>query len=538
MTAATTASPRAIDPSADARRMPSDWFNPILVKEARQATSSPAFAGVLLTLTAALGGWTIFTVVMSPSTDRWGVPLLFGYACILTFVMMVIVPWMAYQSMAGEMQGNTLELLMMSSISPGQVIRGKLHSVMAITGTFFSVMAPCFAFAYLVGNLSLPQLLSFLATVLLASWFLSSGAIFLAASRRVSPLVILYGLALVQIAGAIFIGLLMWFFTQLESGTRLWRWLHVEHPGIVISVVALALAAISLFNAAGTAVLTFPAANRSSPLRWRLLVLATAAVVFVTTTLEAWEFDAEPFLGLTTVFFIICLTVGSLLVAERSQMSTRARRGFPTSLFARIPIAWLIPGNATGYLFAISVVWAYGLIVSYLFRGFRGTALPGSWIVPAVLFLSASYYTLYLGLTRFILVLIRRHAPRAGFGTSFCILAVLLVGGHLVGWACDFYSLYPSSLASFTMGGFLSWPRALAILLTAQSPSFLMSGMPGSYPAHALVLVGSLAALVVLLTLPAAAAQIFAPTTPVPHAVEVAIQSRQTTRQPTDPFAD
>ncbi len=536
MTMAEAMAPQVVDEARELRQGTlSDWFNPILVKEARQATSSPAFAGVLLTLIAALAVWTIFTVAMAPSTGGWGRPLLLGYACILSFVMLVIVPWMAHQSMASELQGNTLELLMMSSISPGQVIRGKLHSVMAITGTFFSAIAPCFAFGYLAGNLSLLQVLSFLATVLLASWFLSSGAIFLAASRRVSPLVVLFGLGLVQIAGGIAFGLPVWFLSQLEWSTATWRWLHVEHSGVAISVVAMALAAISLFNAAGAASLTFPAANRSSPLRWRLLVLAIAIVVFLVAIFQATQFDDEPVVVLSTLFYIIWLGIGSLLVAERSQMSSRARRAFPASPFARIPIAWMIPGNATGYLFAISVIWAYSLIVTYLFR--RPT-LSQIYVIPLILFVSASYYTFFLGLTRFILVLLRRHAPQAGFGTSFCILAVLLVGGHLVGWACDFYSLYPFTQASFTMGGFLSWPRALEILLTAQSSSFPLGGIPGSYPAYVLVLVGSLAALVVLLTLPAAAAQIFAPTTPVPHAVEVATENRQTAKPTTNPFAD
>src|ERR1700676_1105671 len=106
-------------------------LNPILVKECRQAVKSRqfsiTFAGVLLCCWV----WSIWGVASIGPSVRFGMggeglKLFSGYFVILAFPLLVVVPHGAFRSLSDERDDRTFELLAITTLSPRQIIAGKL----------------------------------------------------------------------------------------------------------------------------------------------------------------------------------------------------------------------------------------------------------------------------------------------------------------------------------------------------------------------------------------------------------------------------
>ena len=110
-----------------------DRLNPILVKETRQALKSRQFVLTFSFLLFAALGWTVIgslslmpRIYDTPSAPR----MLIGYYFVLALPMLLVVPLAAYRSLEGEIDDGTLELLSITTLSPWQIVLGKLASAM------------------------------------------------------------------------------------------------------------------------------------------------------------------------------------------------------------------------------------------------------------------------------------------------------------------------------------------------------------------------------------------------------------------------
>ena len=135
----------------------SDRFNPILVKETRQALKSRQFVITFSLLLFAALSWTIVgtfslmpAIYTSPSAPR----MMLGYYFVLALPMLLVVPLAAYRSLEGEIDDGTLELLSITSLSPRQIILGKLASAMLQMLLYFVVLFHLHSF-YLCNDLNL-----------------------------------------------------------------------------------------------------------------------------------------------------------------------------------------------------------------------------------------------------------------------------------------------------------------------------------------------------------------------------------------------
>jgi len=129
----------------------SDRLNPILIKETRQSLKSRQFIFTFFSLLTAALGWTIVgslsrmpQIYTTPSAPT----LLLGYYAVLAVPMLLVVPLAAYRSLEVEIDDGTLELLSISSLSPWQVVLGKLASSLLQIFLYFIVLLPCMAYAY------------------------------------------------------------------------------------------------------------------------------------------------------------------------------------------------------------------------------------------------------------------------------------------------------------------------------------------------------------------------------------------------------
>jgi len=108
-----------------------DSINPILIKETRQALKSRQFVVTFSLLLFAALAWTIAgslllmpQIYFLPSAPT----MLTGYYIVLAVPMLLVVPLAAYRSLEGEIDDGTLELLSVTSLSPRQIVMGKLGS--------------------------------------------------------------------------------------------------------------------------------------------------------------------------------------------------------------------------------------------------------------------------------------------------------------------------------------------------------------------------------------------------------------------------
>ncbi len=128
-----------------------DALNPILVKETRQALKSRQFVMTFSVLLFAALGWTVVGSLMmmpqiytSPSAP-W---MLTGYYVVLAVPLLMVVPLAAYRSLEGEIDDGTLELLSITTLSPWQIVLGKLASASLQMLLYFVALFPCVAYAY------------------------------------------------------------------------------------------------------------------------------------------------------------------------------------------------------------------------------------------------------------------------------------------------------------------------------------------------------------------------------------------------------
>ncbi|MCA9135107.1 MAG: hypothetical protein KDB00_00065, partial [Planctomycetales bacterium] len=136
-----------------------DAINPILVKETRQSLKSRQFVATFSLILFAALAWTIAgslsmmpQIYTTPSAPR----MMIGYYAVLALPMMLVVPLAAYRSLESEIDDGTLELLSITTLSPWQIVLGKLGSASLQMLLYFVTLFPCLAYAYTLRGVDLP----------------------------------------------------------------------------------------------------------------------------------------------------------------------------------------------------------------------------------------------------------------------------------------------------------------------------------------------------------------------------------------------
>ena len=130
-----------------------DRFNPIVVKEVRQALKSRQFVVTFLLLLLAAWAGSIFGVsYLGESIDYGSSAVTFyaGFLFALCAATLVIVPFSTFRSIVEERTETTLELLQITALSPVQIVRGKTMSAMVQVLVYYCAIAPFIAFTALL----------------------------------------------------------------------------------------------------------------------------------------------------------------------------------------------------------------------------------------------------------------------------------------------------------------------------------------------------------------------------------------------------
>ena len=442
---------RAIDRFLEAA---GDRLNPILVKETRQALKSRQFILWFVLLLVACWITTIAGVVLIGPGIYYvsaGKTLLYAYYFILALPLAVVVPFSAYRSLSSEQEENTRDLLEVSSLTPRQVINGKLGSAALQMIVYLSALAPCIAFTYLLRGVDVATILLVLAYAVFACIGLSAIGLLVAAATRHRQQQVFLSVLLAAGLFASFSVLLTaaTAVMQIDARERAEEWFGYVHAAFL----SLYLTTIAIVYLAASGLSTFASANRSTPLRLALVAQQTVYVAWVAglwfgATIDDGDFLIAAFMVTAAYWFL----AGAVMTGEGPVMSHRVRRTLPKSLVGRTLLTWFNPGPGSGYIFVVANL---GLIVlltcaaAVVKPPARG---PAPEMIAAVAALTWGYTVTFLGLGRLTILGLRRLAPLSLFG-CFLVNLLLLLGGSSLPFIVETFTNRRSTAA---MGFFQS----------------------------------------------------------------------------------
>ena len=145
----------------------SDRLNPILLREVQQALNGRAF---LVTVFLALLGIVIVALSYAGGGDlqrSTGREALTVALMILAPMVGLIVPFIAFLSMRQEVSSGTVEHLMLSRLTPGSVVRGKLAAAVVQIVVVISLFAPLLALTWLLRGVDVGTIAALLTLALL-----------------------------------------------------------------------------------------------------------------------------------------------------------------------------------------------------------------------------------------------------------------------------------------------------------------------------------------------------------------------------------
>lgn len=418
----------------------SEWFNPILVKESRQALKSRQF---VITFTFMLLVTWIATIVVV--TSLWpaiyylpyGSIFLTVYSIILAVPLIIVVPFSAFRSLAVEREDGTFELVSVTSLSARQIVTGKLGSAFAQIMVYCSAIAPCLVFTYLLRGVDLVRILFLIAWTIAISGGLCCISLLAATFSRARYMQSLLSVGLLLVLlGAGFFWLLAIFGITMGGDRMPWG-LYVFWAGMGYLLMLLVCLSVTCVFAA-SAQISFASDNHATAVRLCLFftqALATGGFVYLVCLFEG----EIPYLLLTFFGCGFWAIVGSFLIGDSGFISERVRRQLPASLFGRALFSWFNPGSGTAYVFTC-VTMSAGIGCTMVFCvvatqgnlfGIRQMGWMNDYKFAMATVLCLLYVIAYLGASNLILAAMRLYLPISPV-VSFVITAFVALAACLL----------------------------------------------------------------------------------------------------------
>ncbi len=456
-----------------------DTFNPILIKETRQALKSRQFVGTFSVLLVAAFAWTVAgslslmpLIYTTPSAPR----MLIGYYVVLAIPMLLVVPLAAYRSLEAEIDDGTLELLSITALSPWQIVLGKLASASLQMMLYLVALFPCVAYAYTLRGVDLPTLALMMAVLITAAIALTIAALAFAplARGRTGRISTLLVVLMVLLLAEYLVGSGV-VYTILYGNPLTLGWTVY----LLVTAMLLTVSIGHLLLTVTAAQLTPESENRSSGVRWSILTLTILIFMFNAFSIEWLREDREQVL---MVFFPSMLFLaglwtfsGALMAAESSSMTPRIQRELPGNLLSRALLLFFTPGPATGLVFACLGTL---LVTTGLFVGLERMEDLGSVMRPRdfsmlrnLIVTYSSYLIVLLLCVRGLVAVVRiNNHPRVEVGLAALIAVAVFAAlvPYSIGLHYNDYRPYSYSGWQIT-----NWVWTMGQSLNSQPPTWL-----------------------------------------------------------------
>jgi hypothetical protein len=405
----------------------SDRLNPILIKQTRQALKSRQFLTTFFMMLICVWGWSLLSIAIQATGNdvSVGPTTLHGFFIVLIVPMIVIVPYTAFRSLALEREDGTHELLSITTLGARQIILGKLGSAVLQMMLFYSILAPCIAFTYLLRGVDVIAIALLLWYTLVNSIILSSLGLLLASAARANHWRILLSLMLLgALVAAGFAWMaggygIIWEIEFDAMGAPFW------YAQAFINVMAVCFIVLFLQAAAGQ--ISFASDNRSTKPRITMVVQTMLYTGWASAFILATPYEGPELAGIV-VLGVFWTVMGALLVGEIGTLSPRVRRTLPQTGLGRALFTWFTPGGGTGYLLTVCTTFAGIGTLTLACRLNDETSNDVVYRCAPLLFL---YITSYIGAARLIVAATSRWSQPGPLG-SFVITATLLTFGALL----------------------------------------------------------------------------------------------------------
>ncbi|MGQ0633169.1 MAG: hypothetical protein ACT4QC_01050 [Planctomycetaceae bacterium] len=432
----------------------SDWLNPILVKETRQALKSRQFVATFLLMLLASWMISVWGIVLAGPGAEFraiGGSFFFAYYVVLATAVFIVVPISAFRSLLAERDLHTWEVLSITTLKPRQIVWGKLASAVLQIFIYYSAITPFIAFANLLKGVDVPTIAFVLIASLLASLVLSLAAITAGTFgvqkywQMFLTLGVLAGLVTSVTSAISMVAYGLQFGFPFEDSEFWW---------VVAAVAVYAVAYCALLLQVAVAQLTFDADNRSTGVRaaasaifWMTLVVLSLWLAlngsWGVPTLPIGDID-EMLQAVAVLGAVHLAVIGLFAVTEPDALSRRVRREIQNLGALRLLAVPLLPGGSRGFLYVlihISALSAFVFAASVWFA--RGSET--TWRFAAALW---CYLVIYLGLGSAASRLLRSVSGNFRPPHARVAMVLLVVVGTIVPQLLHFFdAVYNTAIA-------------------------------------------------------------------------------------------
>lgn len=396
-------------------------LNPFFVKDVRSWLRSRKF---LILFFTALGICQVVTVMII-ADGKEGRNLFSVLVAGLAMVLVGVVPYLMQDKFADELASGSTELALISRMTPGRMVRGKILSGLTANLLFFSAVGPSVLIAYMLGGIHPYAMVYILLAVIALSTLSMILAIVLVTIMGRKPVKVI-SLALFG-AGFGAAGMML----ALSEGSVASRIFAEDGFWIANGIIGgeALFGGLFLYSVAVSR-LSFSSANRDLLPRatlslWTLLhLVAGFATIWVREHLFHLTSDADDIAEIALVLATLVFTLGFFLIANTpDRLSRRLSKQLPKSGLVR---AFLLPGPGRLYPFVMihfAALTVYSILYHlFVHHGRDGVTFPG--FVFVGYYLLCGCYLLYRLLNRFVLK--RGPAPAT--------LALSIIAAVWLGW--------------------------------------------------------------------------------------------------------
>jgi hypothetical protein len=344
----------------------SDWLNAILVKETRQALKSRQFVVTFMLLLIVSWLIAVFGMLVGGDAVEFGSTggVFFAfYLAVLSTAIFVIVPFGAFRSLLNERDQFTFDMLSITTLSPRQIVIGKLLSAFVQLLIYYSAVAPFIAFASLLPGFDLPSAAFLLVSAMTVSFSYSMFMLMLSTfAKQRHWQTLLTVMVLLALVWQQFFWYAMTFSAGLASSM-----IPFDEPGFWWAVACYVLGVGSylvLFLQITTAQLTFESDNRSSGIRltaaaqfWLFWIVSVSLVAYFART-SGMPFPEEMIPACGIIAAIHWSVFGLFAATEPDYLSRRVRRRLPKNSLLKVLYTPFLPGGGRGFLYLVLHLFA------------------------------------------------------------------------------------------------------------------------------------------------------------------------------------
>jgi hypothetical protein len=325
----------------------SDRVNPIVIQQVRRGLRSRTFSVsfVLLLVGCVVAALVGYVGYEPESPGRVGQGLFSTFFGLFALVGFVVIPFGAYRSLSTDRDDRTWPLVILTQLSPRQILSGTIGSFLVQAGLYASVTGPFLLFSYLFQGIPLSGVV--LVVLYSVPWLvfltvLATCAATLANSR----------LARGALTLALLFGLVMSLFSTLSIATTTLLFPHVGFGDDLLSSTLIYLTLLFSYGLVAFSVaaarLTFEADNHALAPRLALLFHLT---VLIGTGWLLRQTSAEGALAHDMWMMLQLFAAGLLLSSEPDGLSVRLQEKPPRFTLGGL----LLPGASRGFM---AFLWA------------------------------------------------------------------------------------------------------------------------------------------------------------------------------------